>query len=143
MPATERPPVDVVDSTWLAAAPAAVGKVLAEPVNWREWWPGLHLRVQELRGAVGVRWFVDAVDGFEPALAGSAEVWLESTCSGTVAHFFLRLDSTSSRPVTRRLAEQVCERYRSRTKQAFWRLGDQLDPGRLTRLTSVPHVPTS
>jgi hypothetical protein len=138
---SEQPAVDVVDSTWLAAAPSVVGPVLAEPANWSRWWPGLEFRVHQQRGEVGVQWSIDSVVDVEPALAGSAEVWLEAACGGTVAHFFLRLDTTSGRPAPRTVVRHVTDRYRRLTKQAFWALGDSLDPGRLTRLTSVPAPP--
>ena len=141
MHGSNRPAVDVVDSTWLAATPAAVATVLAEPANWRRWWPGLELRVHQQRGAVGMQWFVDSVADSDPPLGGSAEVWLESTCGGTVAHFFLRLDATTGAATPRALAHRVTERYRLRTKQAFWALGDQLDPGRFRRLSTVSQAP--
>jgi hypothetical protein len=135
------PAIDVVDSTWIAARPSTVAAVLAEPVNWRRWWPGLGLRVDELRGDKGVRWFVPSVRADSGCgLAGTAEVWLESTCGGVVAHFFLRLEPAPGRSAPRRLAERVTDDYRMRTKQAFWALADQLDPGRMTRHTSASHA---
>jgi hypothetical protein len=120
-----------------------VGTVLADAANWPQWWPGLALRVHQRRDEVGMRWFVDSVAGVAPGLAGSAEVWLEAACGGTVAHFFLRLDTPTGRRAPRRLVEQVTDRYRMLTKRAFWDLGDRLDPDRLTRLTSVSAPPVA
>ena len=133
------PAIDVVDSTWLAARPATVAALVAEPVNWRRWWPDLTLEVDEWRNEKGVRWIVLSVGGVGRGLAGSAEVWLEPMFDGAVAHFFLRLDPPPGRRLSRRRAERVAHVYRRRTKQAFWALADQLDPGRVTRhTTSAP-----
>lgn len=141
MPAPDRPVIDIVDSTWFTARPATVAAILAEPDNWPRWWPGLELTIDELRGDIGVRWFVHSVaGGHECGLTGSAEVWLESTCGGVVAHFFLRLDPRPGTQVTQRLIDSVTDDYRMRTKQAFWALADQLDPGRMTRHTSTSHA---
>lgn len=136
-----RPAVDVVDSTWLNARPAAAGGPLGEAANWRRWWPGLVLRVGERRGAKGMRWFVDAVSD-EPAagLSGSAEVWLQAVDDGTVAHFFLRLDPRPGATLTPRQREQLVDRFRRQAKRGLWSLGDQLDPGRRTRHTSASHA---
>lgn len=132
------PLVDVVDSTWFAARPATVAAIVAEPANWRRWWPGLTLAVAEWRGEKGVRWLVTAVAGRGAGLAGSAEVWLEPMFDGVVAHFFLRLDPPRGRSLSRRKAERIADGYRRRTKQAFWALADELDPARRVRHTSVP-----
>lgn len=132
------PLVDVVDSTWFAARPATVAAIVAEPANWRRWWPGLTLAVAEWRGEKGVRWLVTAVAGRDAGLAGSAELWLEPMFDGVVAHFFLRLDPPRGRSLSRRRAERVADGYRRRTKQAFWALADELDPARLVRHTTVP-----
>ncbi len=129
-----RPALDVVDSTWLAAPRETVGAIVADPANWRRWWPGLELRVAELRQDKGVRWLVDSVsEGRDLGLAGSAEIWLEPMSEGTVAHFFLRLDPAPGRELPPRRGEQIVDGYRRRTKRAFWALGDKLDPGRLER----------
>ena len=131
------PAIDVADSTWLAARPAAVATLLAEPGNWRRWWPDLSLEVDEWRNEKGVRWLVPAVSGIGHGLAGSAEVWLEPMFDGVVAHFFLRLDPPPGRRLSRRRRDRIADRCRRRTKATFWALADQLDPGRVARLTSV------
>jgi hypothetical protein len=134
------PAIDVVDSTWFAARPAAVAALVAEPGNWRRWWPDLTLEVDEWRGEKGIRWLVASVDGAGRGLAGSAEVWLEPMFEGVVVHFFLRLDPGPGRTLRRRRRERITHCYRTRTKQAFWRLADQLDPGRVARHTSTAHA---
>ncbi|MDT4930994.1 MAG: hypothetical protein QOF92_3861 [Pseudonocardiales bacterium] len=135
------PDIDIVDSTWFAARPSALAAIVAEPANWRRWWPGLELRVDEWRGEKGVRWFVRSVAaGRGVGLAGTAEVWLEPMFEGVVAHFFLRLDPAPGRQIGRRLRERVTREYRQLTKQQFWALADQLDPGRMDRHTSASHA---
>jgi hypothetical protein len=130
------PDIDVVDSTWICAPPAAVAAVIAEPTNWRRWWPGLTLAVDEWRGNKGVRWTVRSTRQGE---RGSMEVWLEPVLDGVVAHFFLRLDRADARPLTARQRAQRGGRYRTDAKRVFWSLGDQLDPGRLARVGAPPH----
>jgi hypothetical protein len=134
------PSIDVVDSTWFAASPAAVAAIVAEPANWRRWWPDLLLEVDEWRGPKGIRWLVPSVAGSGAGLAGSAEVWLEPMFDGVVAHFFLRLEPPPGRRLTRRRQERITDHYRRRTKQAFWALADELDPGRVARHTSTDHA---
>ncbi len=134
------PAIDVVDSTWFAARPAAVAAIVAEPGNWRRWWPDLGLEVDEWRGEKGIRWRVPRVGGTAAGLAGSAEVWLEPMFEGVVAHFFLRLDPPPGRRLPERRRGRITRYYRLRTKQAFWGFADQLDPGRVARHTSTSHA---
>lgn len=135
------PGIDVVDSTWFAAQPSAVAALVADPANWRRWWPGLDLAVDEWRNEKGVRWIVRSLDGHRGSgLVGTAEVWLEPMFEGVVAHVFLRLDSVPGRRLRRSEAARVERRFRQRTKRVFWTLADQLDPGRLTRHTSTSNA---
>lgn len=134
------PCVDVVDSTWFAARPATVAALVAEPANWRRWWPDLTLEVDEWRNQKGVRWLVPAVAGVGAGLAGSAEIWLEPMFEGVVVHFFLRLDPPAGQSLGGRRQQRIADAYRRRTKQAFWTLADQLDPGRRNRLTATTHA---
>ncbi|HJQ44479.1 MAG TPA: polyketide cyclase / dehydrase and lipid transport [Jatrophihabitantaceae bacterium] len=126
------PAIDVVDSTWICARPAAVAAVVAQPSNWRRWWPDLVLDVDEWRGDKGVRWTVRAP---KDRAAGTMEVWIEPADDGVVVHYFLRMDPVAGRLSARRAASVVDARRR-RVKQVFWALGDQLDPGRLARVAS-------
>ena len=134
------PALDVLDSTWIAARPVTVSAVVSDPANWRRWWPGLHLVIDEWRAEKGVRWNVTSVgSGATADLAGTAEIWLEPMGEGVVAHFFLRLDPAPGCPLSRRLRERITREYRLHTKRAFWALADRLDPGRVDRhLCSSP-----
>jgi hypothetical protein len=130
------PDIDVMDSTWLAARPSSVAAVIAQPANWRAWWPQLNLVVDEWRGVKGVRWTVRSVRG-HAGLTGTAEVWLEQSHDGVVAHFFLRLDAADGRAVPRRSRDRLVRECRLAAKRAFWAMADDLDPGRSGRLCST------
>ena len=127
------PDIDVVDSTWICARPRQVAAVVAEPANWRRWWPDLSLEVEEWRDDKGVRWSVMA-----PRLraTGTMEVWIEPAFDGVVVHYFLRLDSADGSPMRPRRRSAAADAVRRRVKQAFWGLGDQLDPGRTARVAA-------
>jgi hypothetical protein len=128
------PDIDLVDSTWIDVRPAAVAPHLADPANWPRWWPDLDLSDPEPRGDKGVRWTVRSAAGAR--LAGSMEVYLEPAGAGVVAHYILRLDAVAARPLSRGRAARLSRRYRRRSKQLFWGLADQLDPGRLARIAA-------
>jgi hypothetical protein len=128
------PRIDVIDSTWVPLAPASIAAHVAEPANWRRWWPGLELAVHERRGHRGVRWIVASVQTADDVgLAGTAEVWLQPMFDGVVAHFFLRLDPAPGRRLTARRARRIERTYRRNTKRAFWALADEADPRRADR----------
>lgn len=109
------PQVDVVDETWIAASTHSVADRIADPANWRRWWPELELTVDELRGIEGVRWLLPG---------GSMEVWLQPDLDGVRLHYFLRLDPPSGAP---RSAGRDAQVYRRRAKQIFWTLKDELE----------------
>jgi hypothetical protein len=125
------PAIDVVDSTWICARPAVVAGIVAEPANWRRWWPELDLDADEVRGEKGVRWTVRPTASGE---SGSMEIWLEPAFDGVVLHYFLRLDPTDGRPVARHRQTRRTHFHRRRAKVTFWALADQLDPGRTARI---------
>ncbi|MCU1659779.1 MAG: hypothetical protein JWO57_4435 [Pseudonocardiales bacterium] len=129
------PDIDVVDSTWICARPSVVAAAVAEPANWRRWWPDLELVVDEWRGPKGVRWTVRSTRRGE---AGSMEVWLEPAHDGVVAHYFLRLDLADGAAMSPRRKARATDSYRRQAKRAFWALGDQLDPGRIGRVEAAP-----
>jgi hypothetical protein len=132
------PRIDVIDSTWIPLAPESVAVHVAEPANWRRWWPGLELTVHERRGAKGVRWTVGSVQSAaDGGLAGTAEVWLQPMFDGVIAHFFLRLDPKPGRRLNARRARHIERIYRWNTKRAFWALADQGDPHRMDRARGV------
>lgn len=88
------PAVDLVDETWIAAAPERVAAVAHDPARWRAWWPDLDLVVFQDRGLAGLRWSCTG------ALVGSCELWLEPWSSpgggsaGVLVHHYLRADPT-------------------------------------------------
>jgi hypothetical protein len=130
------PELDVVDDTWIDVPPSSVAKIIADRSRWRTWWPDFGLTVDEARGPKGMRWFVrSARNG---TLAGSMEVWLEPFGTGTVAHYFLRLNPAGSTRLRRRERERLIACYRSRAKQVMWAVADELDPGRLDRVAQLP-----
>lgn len=129
------PAVDVVDSTWICTRPATVAAIVAEPSNWRRWWPDLVVDVDEWRGLKGVRWTVKAP---KDKASGTMEVWLEPAFDGVVAHYFLRLDPDEGARMSPARARRCVDAHRQRIKQVMWALGDRLDPSRLTRV-AAPH----
>ena len=81
--------IQIADETFIAADPVAVGDAVADPANWRRWWPDLRLTVVEDRGEVGQRWTVTG------ALTGTMEIWLEKVRGGpdgVVLHYFLHAE---------------------------------------------------
>ena len=78
--------IQVADQTFVAAAPADVGRAVADPASWRRWWPDLRLNVVEERGEKGIRWTVTG------ALTGTMEVWLEPMLDGVILNYFLHAE---------------------------------------------------
>lgn len=78
--------VQVADETFIAADPARVGAAVADPANWRRWWPDLRLAVVEERGEKGIRWTVTG------PLTGTMEIWLEPSLDGVLLHYFLHAE---------------------------------------------------
>ena len=76
----------IADETFVCADPADVGAMVADPANWRRWWPDLRLTVVEDRGPAGQRWTITG------ALTGTMEVWLEPVMDGVVLHYFLHAE---------------------------------------------------
>jgi hypothetical protein len=119
------PQVDIADDTWIAASRDRVAGTVADPANWRRWWPDLELAVDELRGPLGVRWFV------RPSAAspstGSMEVWLEPCRDGVLLHYFLRLALPERRGPFGRSVQRVALGHRRRAKRIFWAVKDDLE----------------
>ncbi|BCI53907.1 hypothetical protein NIIDNTM18_31850 [Mycolicibacterium litorale] len=108
--------IQIADETFVAADPAEVGRAVAEPANWRRWWPDLRLTVVEDRGPVGHRWTVTG------ALIGTMEVWLEPVLDGVVLHYFLHAEpaGASARELAwRKLAKANHDRRVAGKKMAF------------------------
>ncbi len=125
------PRVDLVDETFLVAAPEAVAQVVHDPARWRQWWPDLELTVFMDRGAAGIRWSVTG------ALTGSTELWLERVGDGVVLHYYLRADDGAPAPVGARAGRRAAragDRLRDRRAVAWKRcanaLKDELEGGR-------------
>ncbi|MGH3639005.1 MAG: polyketide cyclase / dehydrase and lipid transport [Myxococcota bacterium] len=78
--------IQVADETFVCADPADVGRAIADPASWRRWWPDLRLVVVEDRGPAGQRWTVTG------ALAGTMEIWLETSFDGVILHYFLHAE---------------------------------------------------
>ena len=86
------PTVDLIDETFVAASPEVVAACVADPAQWRRWWPKRRLEVFMDRGDRGIRWSI-AGD-----LVGSAEIWLEPVLDGTLVHYFVRADPPGGAP---------------------------------------------
>lgn len=78
--------IQVADETFVAASPAAVGRAVADPLDWRRWFGDLVLNVVEARGEKGVRWSVGG------PLTGTMEVWLQPVLDGVLLHYFLHAE---------------------------------------------------
>ncbi|MEO6879354.1 MAG: polyketide cyclase / dehydrase and lipid transport [Mycobacteriaceae bacterium] len=114
-------PLDVMDQTFVAAAPGQVATELAGPRRWRRWWPDLQLTVVHDRGAAGIRWQVGG------ALVGTMEMWLEPVLDGTVVHHFLHAEGPSLAP--RHIPAQVHIR-RLQAKRVAFEVKRTLEAGR-------------
>jgi hypothetical protein len=117
------PQLELVDETFVVAAPAQAARAVRDPSRWRQWWPDLDLSVFQDRGEHGVRWNVRG------ALTGSMEVWLESYGDGVIVHYYLRCDPPG-RALHQRAAAREVRRRALRAKQVFWALKDELEGGR-------------
>ena len=124
-----------MDDTWIGVRPVVLAPVVADPANWRAWWPELTVTVQERRGPKGMRWQVPTGRG--GTVTGSLEIWLEPADDGTVVHFFARFDGTC-RPLRPRERARLQHEYRVRMKQALFQVTDRVDPGRLARVAGPP-----
>lgn len=124
--------VDLVNETFIVAAPAAVAASIHDPELWRRWWPDLELTVFADRGAAGLRWTVTG------ALVGSAELWLEPWGDGVIVHHYLRADPTRPGSPTepqhlrRRRLDRLRRTQAVRSKGHILALKDELEAGRAT-----------
>ena len=112
--------LDLVDETFVVAAPTTVAAVVRDPDRWLGWWPDLRLSVFQDRGEAGVRWNVRG------ALTGSMEVWLEPYGDGVLVHHYVRCDPSDGRTVTPRERR----RRQTRAKEIFWAIKDELEGDR-------------
>jgi hypothetical protein len=82
--------IQIADETFVCADPLEVGRAVADPSNWRRWWPDLRLTVVEDRGPMGHRWTVTG------ALTGTMEIWLEAELDGVILHYFLHAEPSGA-----------------------------------------------
>jgi hypothetical protein len=82
--------IQIADETFVCADPVDVGAAVADPDNWRRWWPDLRLVVIEDRAAMGQRWTVTG------ALTGTMEVWLEPSLDGVILHYFMHAEPSGA-----------------------------------------------
>ncbi len=127
--------VDLVDETFIVADPATVALVVADPANWRRWWPNQRLTVFMDRGVKGIRW---AVAG---DVVGSSEIWLEAFGDGVILHYYLRVDPADpgrpgqirhfpDSPRGRRAADRLRRSSALSWKQHVWELKRVVEAGR-------------
>ena len=107
--------IDIIDETYVRAAPAQVRAWLERPGTERAVWPPLHLEVVRDRGPKGLRWRVSG------QVAGEMEVWIEPFWDGAIVHHYLRAEPARGAPA------DVAQRHRLRWKQAVHALKDALE----------------
>jgi hypothetical protein len=125
-----QPQVHLIDETWIDAPLATVSAAVSDPASWEAWWPYLRLTVTRNRGLKGVQFAAAPrpVRGW-PALAGTAEIWLEPFKTGVIVHHYLRLEPAGGRPLPARAARRCTRRAGWHAKRVFWQLKDELEAG--------------
>jgi hypothetical protein len=128
------PLIDLMDETFVVAAPDLLAARLREPELVRRAWPGLDLVVFMDRGDAGIRWTVTG------ELVGSCEIWLEPFGDGVIVHYFLRADPTARGSRTQALAGsprrlqrralRVAKAHATHWKAVLHELKDQIEAGR-------------
>jgi hypothetical protein len=126
--------ITVADETFVAASPQRVGEAIGDPARWRRWWPDLHLRVIEDRGAAGVRWTVTG------PVTGSMEIWLEPVLDGVLLHYFLHAEPTgaSARDLARMNIAKLVHRRRVAGKNMAFEVKAEVEAGR--PVGAAPHA---
>jgi hypothetical protein len=116
----------IADETFVCADPVDVGKAIANPANWRRWWPDLRLTVIEDRGPSGHRWTVTG------ALTGTMEVWLEAVLDGVVLHYFLHAEPSgaTARELARMDVAKMNHRRRVAGKKMAFEVKQKLEEKR-------------
>lgn len=117
------PQIDLVEDTFIAAAPNAVRARVGTAAFGAELWPDLRLTVTEDRGRKGLRY---AVAG---PFTGTAEVWLQEWADGVIVHVYLRVDPSGPAWPPRRAAAEQRRRQRA-AKPLLWAVKDELEDGR-------------
>ena len=127
------PAIDLVDDTFVSAAPRLVAELVADPASWALWWPDLQLTTTRDRGLKGRQWRVGG------ALRGTGEIWLEPWRDGVLVHFYLRAEPAA---VTAGWTPAAMGRERRRRAQQWKRavhaLKDSLERGRQPGEAAAP-----
>lgn len=132
------PQVDLIDETFIVAAPAEVAYAIRDRGFWAQLWPGLALTVSQNRGEKGIRWSCAA------PLAGSAEVWLEPSDDGVIVHCYLRVDPPPD--WSARMLRRESRRRELQVKRVMFALKDRLEgdrPPGVGRSSSPGDLPRS
>lgn len=111
--------VDIIDETYLRAAPAVVRGWFDDADRLDRLWPHLRRTLVRDRGPKGLRWRVDG------AVVGEMEVWIEPYWDGVVLHHYVRGSRGRGAPA------DVAARHQLRWKRAVHALKDVLEEGTL------------
>lgn len=125
--------VDIIEETFVVAAPERVRPLVCDEARWRSWFPGIRLTSYDDRGPLGVRWSTSG------DLVGTAEAWLEAHGDGTIVHVYLRGDPCGAHAHRlRRSDRRVTRRYVLPLKRHLLRVKDVLEAGRAPGMPLVP-----
>lgn len=111
--------VDIIDETYLRAAPAVVRGWFDDADRLDRLWPHLRRTLVRDRGPKGLRWRVDG------AVVGEMEVWIEPYWDGVILHHYVRGSRGRGAPA------DVAARHQLRWKRAVHALKDVLEEGTL------------
>ena len=111
--------VDIIDETYLRAAPAVVRGWFDDAGRLDRLWPHLRRTLVRDRGPKGLRWRVDG------AVVGEMEVWIEPYRDGVILHHYVRGSRARGAPA------DVAVRHQLRWKRAVHALKDVLEEGTL------------
>jgi hypothetical protein len=111
--------VDIVDETFIDAAPSVLAQVFTDPRNVATVWPHVNARILVDRGPLGAIWAVEGV------LAGEFEVWIEPWWDGAIVHHYVRASTTER-------ARAVELAHVRRWKRFVTAVKDALEPHRRT-----------
>jgi len=111
--------VDIIDETYLRAAPAVVRGWFDDDDRLDRLWPHLQRTLVRDRGVKGLRWTVVG------AVVGEMEVWIEPVWDGAIVHHYVRGERGPGAP------PDVAVRHQLRWKRAVHALKDRLEQGTL------------
>lgn len=111
--------IDVVDETFVDAAPGVIRAQLDDQAWADQVWPHVRREVVRDRGVKGIRWTVTG------QVVGEMEVWIEPWWEGAVVHHYLRGHRQPTAP------RDVATRHVLRWKRAVHGLKDRLEDNSL------------